>query len=43
MEEINIPEAQTEEGGGKFGKQLLRTILGITISIILTFGTNTLI
>lgn len=43
MVEINPPKAQTVESGGKFGKQLLRTILGITISIILTFGTNTLI
>ena len=33
----------TKESGNNFWKNLLRTVLGITISIILTFGSNALI
>lgn len=45
MEEIvDVPDSQLpEEESNKFWKNLLRTILGTTISIILTFGTNALI
>ena len=51
MEDINNPlvavsdvsETPTEGNGKSFWKGLLLTILGITISIILTFGTNSLI
>lgn len=42
MEINNVPQAQTVKGGKKFWGNLLRTILGTTISIILTFGTNAL-
>lgn len=35
--------AKTEKGGKSFWRNLLRTILGTTISILLTFGTNALI
>ena len=43
MDNINHPKAQTMKGGKKFWGNLLRTVLGTTISIILTFGTNALI
>ena len=43
MENIDPPEAKTVKGGKNFWGNLLRTILGTTISIILTFGTNALI
>ena len=51
MEDINnpmvavsdVPETSTKGNGKSFWKGLLLTILGITISIILTFGTNSLI
>lgn len=43
MDNINPPDSQTVEGGNKFWRNLLRTILGTTISILLTFGTNALI
>ena len=43
MEEINIPDYTEVKNDRKFWKNLLRTILGTTISIILTFGTNSLI
>lgn len=39
----NVENTPTKTGGNGFWKSLLRTILGITISIILTFGTNGLI
>jgi hypothetical protein len=38
-----VPDAPKVNGGKGFWKSLLRTILGISISIILTFGTNVLI
>ena len=38
-----IPDPQTKGNGNGFWKGLIRTVLGITISIILTFGTNALI
>lgn len=51
MEDINnplvtvsdVPETPTKGNGKNFWKGLLLTILGITISIILTFGSNSLI
>lgn len=43
MEGIQAPEAQTVKSDGKFWNNLLRTILGTSISIILTFGTSALI
>lgn len=50
MENIEIPddltvndEDKTIDGGNSYWKNLLRTILGTTISILLTFGTNALI
>lgn len=43
MEEIDAPDAQTVKEGKKFWRNLFRTILGTTISILLTFGTNALI
>lgn len=43
MENIEVPNAQTVKGNGKFWNNLFRTILGTTISILLTFGTNALI
>lgn len=38
-----VPDAPNVNGGKDFWKSLLRTVLGITISIILTFGTNALV
>ena len=43
MEDIIVPKAKTVKSDGKFWNNLLRTILGTSISIILTFGTNALI
>lgn len=49
MEDINqeeissLPDAPKVAGGNGFWKSLLRTVLGITISIILTFGSNALV
>ena len=43
MENIDPPEAKTVKGGKNFWGNLLRTVLGTTISILLTFGTNALI
>lgn len=51
MQDINTPQGPALEvhdtsnkgNGNNFWKGLLRTVLGITISIILTFGTNSLI
>ena len=43
MEDIKNPGPQTVEGGKKFWKSLLHTILGTSISILLTIGTNALI
>ncbi len=43
MEDSKAPKVKTEDGDNKFWRNLLRTILGTTISIILTFGTNALI
>ena len=44
MEELpSVPPAQTVGESKKFWKNLLRTILGTSISIILTFGTTALI
>ena len=40
---IDLPETETENDGKNFWRNLLRTILGTTISIMLTFGTNALI
>ena len=40
---LDVPNTPTKGNGDNFWKNLLRTILGITISIILTFGTNSLI
>ena len=40
---LNVPEGSPKGNGNNFWKGLLRTILGITISIILTFGTNGLV
>ena len=40
---LDVPETSTKGNGKNFWKNLLRTVLGITISIILTFGTNSLI
>ena len=40
---LNVPEGLPKGNGNNFWKGLLRTILGITISIILTFGTNGLV
>ena len=40
----NVEESPTKNGGGNnFWKGMLRTVLCITISIILTFGTNALL
>ena len=44
MEDLpSVPDAQTVGESKKFWKNLLRTILGTSISIILTFGTTALI
>ena len=43
MEEIQVPEVETVKSGGKSWNNLFRTILGTSISIILTFGTSALI
>ena len=43
MEDIIVPKAKTVKSDGKFWNNLLRTILGTSISIILTFGTSALI
>ena len=43
MDDIDVPTAEKIKGGHKFWGSLFRTILGITISIILTFGSNALI
>ena len=43
MKNIDPPEAKTVKGGKNFWGNLLRTVLGTTISILLTFGTNALI
>ena len=44
QEEISsLPDAPKVAGGNGFWKSLLRTVLGITISIILTFGSNALV
>ena len=43
FDDIDLPETETEKGGKNFWTSLFRTILGITISILLTFGTNALI
>ena len=40
---LDVSETLTKGNGNNFWKGLLRTVLGITISIILTFGTNALI
>ena len=40
---VDVPDNPTKGSGNNFWKGLLRTVLGITISIILTFGTNSLI
>ena len=40
---VDASEPSTEGTGNNFWKNLLRTVLGTTISIILTFGTNALI
>ena len=40
---LNVQDSSTKGNGNNFWKGLLRTILGITIFIILTFGTNGLI
>ena len=40
---LDDQDTSTKENGKNFWKNLLRTVLGITISIILTFGTNALI
>ena len=39
----NVETPPTKNGGHDFWKNLFRTILGISISIILTFGTNALL
>ena len=43
MEDIKKPDAETVKDDGKFWRNLLRTVLGTSISILLTFGTNALI
>lgn len=43
MENIEVPDTPTMKEGEKFRRNLFRTVLGTTISIILTFGTNGLI
>ena len=43
VEGVESTQNQTEKGGKRFWGNLLRTILGTTISILLTFGTNALI
>ena len=40
---LNVQDSSPKGNGNNFWKGLLRTVLGITISIILTFGTNGLI
>ena len=40
---LDVTDTTTKESGNNFWKNLLRTVLGITISIILTFGSNALI
>ena len=40
---LDIPDVPTKENGNNFWKSLIRTVLSITISIILTFGINGLI
>lgn len=40
---LDVTDTPTKESGNNFWKNLLRTVLGITISIILTFGSNALI
>ena len=39
----NVETQPTKNSGHDFGKSLLRTVLGISISIILTFGTNAML
>jgi hypothetical protein len=39
----NVEPEQPKEGGKSFWKNLFRTVLGISISIVLTFGTTALI
>ena len=45
MDDIEVPntQPQQQEGKNKFWKNLLYIVLGTTISILLTFGTNALI
>ena len=43
MEEISVPNNTEVKTDGKFWKNLLYTVLGTTISILLTFGTNALL
>ena len=43
MENIEVPDTPTMKEGEKSRRNLFRTVLGTTISIILTFGTNGLI
>ena len=43
MDNIDLPETEIVKGGKNFWGNLFRTILGTTISILLTFGTNALI
>lgn len=43
MEDSKAPKAKTEDSDNKFWRNLLHTILGTTISIILTFGTSALL
>lgn len=43
LDNVDLPETQTEKDGKNFWGNLFRTILGTTISILLTFGTNALI
>jgi hypothetical protein len=40
---LDVIDNSTNEGGNNFWKNLLRSVLGITISIFLTFGSNALI
>ena len=41
--DLEVPHTLTKGNGKNFWNNLLRTVLGITISIILTFGTNALV
>ena len=40
---LNVQDSSTKGNGNNFWKGFFRTVLGITISIILTFGTNGLV